>query len=198
MNSEIKSGPLKLVVQATDLQLRRISDLFLIFANVCLCLMLVGTAATIILRLINKSLGWFDIAAFSTISTYWIWPWTMQFFVWMSFIGFYVVYRRGKDISVNFLVVKIGPSMMKVTQIGVPLLIIALMLVMLLQMPTILSSQVGVIDGVITPWGELERYTLSIPLGVSCFLILLNSVITILKIYVGIEDQTNSTFEDKG
>ena len=86
--------------------------------------MLVGTAATIILRLINKSLGWFDIAAFSTISTYWIWPWTMQFFVWMSFIGFYVVYRRGKDISVNFLVVKIGPSMMKVTQIGVPLLII--------------------------------------------------------------------------
>ena len=198
MNSEIKPGPLKLVVQATDLQLRRISDLFLIFANVCLCLMLVGTAATIILRLINKSLGWFGIAAFSTISTYWIWPWTMQFFVWMSFIGFYVVYRRGKDISVNFLVVKIGPSMMKVTQIGVPLLIIVLMLVMLLQMPTILSSQVGVIDGVITPWGELERYTLSIPLGVSCFLILLNSVITILKIYVGIEDQTNSTFEDKG
>ena len=63
----------------------------------------------------------------------------MQFFVWMSFIGFYVVYRRGKDISVNFLVVKIGPSMMKVTKIGVPLLIIAIMLVILLQMPTILS-----------------------------------------------------------
>ena len=198
MNSEIKPGPLKLVVQATDLQLKRISDLFLVFANVCLGLMLVGTAATIILRLINKSLGWFDIAAFSTISTYWIWPWTMQFFVWMSFIGFYVVYRRGKDISVNFLVMKIGPSMMKITQIGVPILIIVLMSVMLLQMPTILSSQVGVIDGVITPWGELERYTLSIPLGVSCFLILLNSVITILKIYVGIEDQNNSTFEDKG
>lgn len=183
MNSEFEPGPLKVAVQAIDLQLKRISDLFLVFANVCLGLMLVGTAATILLRLIN-------------ISFYWIWPWTMQFFVWMSFIGFYVVYRRGKDISVNFLVMKIGPSMMKITQIGVPLLIIALMSVMLLQMPTILSSQVGVIDGVVTPWGELERYTLSIPLGVSCFLILLNSVVTILKIYVGIEDQTNSTFED--
>ena len=81
MNSEFEPGPLKVAVQAIDLQLKRISDMFLIFANVCLGLMLVGTAATILLRLIN-------------ISFYWIWQWTMQFFVWMSFIGFYVVYRR--------------------------------------------------------------------------------------------------------
>ena len=88
MDLNTRSGPLKMVVQTLDLQLKRLSDFFLIIANVCLGLMLVGTAATIILRL-------FDV------SFYWIWPWTMQFFVWMSFVGFYVVYRRGKDISVQ-------------------------------------------------------------------------------------------------
>ena len=90
MDLNTRSGPLKMVVQTLDLQLKRLSDFFLIIANVCLGLLLVGTAATIILRL-------FDV------SFYWIWPWTMQFFVWMSFVGFYVVYRRGKDISVDFL-----------------------------------------------------------------------------------------------
>ena len=58
MNSEFEPGPLKVAVQAIDLQLKRISDMFLIFANVCLGLMLVGTAATILLRLINISFYW--------------------------------------------------------------------------------------------------------------------------------------------
>ena len=104
-----------MVVQVLDLQLKRLSDIFLIIANACLGLMLVGTAATIILRL-------FDV------SFYWIWPWTMQFFVWMSFVGFYVVYRRGKDISVDFLVVRLGSTALRITQLAVPLLIIILML----------------------------------------------------------------------
>ncbi len=182
MNLNTESGPLKVAVQILDLQLKRLSDLFLIIANVCLGLMLVGTAATIILRL-------FDV------SFYWIWPWTMQFFVWMSFVGFYVVYRRGKDISVDFLVLRLGTTAMRITQVAVPLLIIILMLIMLAQMPTILSSQVGVIDGVVTPWGELERYTLSIPLGVSCFLILVNSAVTILKMFVGIDNEAHSNPE---
>ena len=169
MNKHFKNGPLDKVVHYLDMVLEKFSFAFLVIANVCLGLMLVGTFATIFLRLF-------------TISFYWIWPWTMQFFVWMSFVGFYVVYRRGKDISVDFLVLRLGTTAMRITQVAVPLLIIILMLIMLAQMPTILSSQVGVIDGVVTPWGELERYTLSIPLGVSCFLILVNSAVTILKI----------------
>ena len=86
---------------------------------------------------------------------------------------------QGKDISVDFLVVRLDTTALRIPQVAVPLLIIILMLIMLAQMPTILSSQVGVIDGVVTPWGELERYTLSIPLGVSCFLILINSTVTL-------------------
>jgi hypothetical protein len=87
---------------------------------------------------------------------------------------------------------------MRITQVAVPLLIIILMLIMLAQMPTILSSQVGVIDGVVTPWGELERYTLSIPLGVSCFLILVNSAVTILKkTYLGFPEDLPSYSQEK-
>ena len=72
------AGPLREVVQRFDSALDGVGHVFLILANMCLALMLLGTLATITLRLLN-------------VSYYWIWPWTMQFFVWMSFIGFFVV-----------------------------------------------------------------------------------------------------------
>ena len=68
------------------------------------------------------------------------------------------------------------------------------------EMPIILSSQVGVIDGVVTPWGrELERYTLSIPLGISCFLIFLNSFLDLIKTYLGYPEKiaSHSSWFDK-
>ena len=168
---EINAGPLHAVVRPLDYVLDTISTVFLVLANLCLGLMLFGTLVTITLRLFN-------------VSYYWIWPWTMQFFVWMSFIGF-VVYRLGKDIVVDFLILKMGSRAMKITRYMSAGIILAVMGAMLLQMPTIFESQVGVIDGVVTPWGELERYTLSIPLAVSCALIFLNSMLDILKALAG-------------
>ena len=137
--------------------------------------MLIGTAATIVLRPLN-------------ISYYWIWPWTMQFFVWMSFIGFFVVYRLGKDIAVDFIVLRLGATAMTISRVFVDLVILAVMGAILAQMPTIFESQVGVIDGVMTPWGELERYTLSIPLAISCVLIFLNTVADLGKAWLGIPE----------
>jgi TRAP-type C4-dicarboxylate transport system permease small subunit len=161
------------LVVALDALLEGTSRLFHVAANLCLLLMLVGTSATIILR----PLG---------LSFYWIWPWTMQVFVWMSFIGFYVVYRKGKDISVDFVMRKIGPGAMHASRIFVALVILAVIGVILVQMPTILESQVGVIDGVLTPWGtELERYSLSVPLAISCVLIFLNTLLDLAKTYLG-------------
>ena len=78
MNNDYENGPLHKVVHYFDNILENFSFAFLVIANVCLGLMLVGTFATIFFRLF-------------TVSFYWIWPWTMQFFVWMSFFGFYVV-----------------------------------------------------------------------------------------------------------
>ena len=166
----IRPGPLMRAVRDLDSGLDRLAVLFHAIANGCLGVMLVGTAATIILRLFNTSY-------------YWIWPWTMQCFVWMSFFGFFVVYRRRKDIAVDFVMRKIGGNAMIASRYFVNLLIIVVTGVILLQMPTIIDSQVGVIDGVITPWGELERYTLSVPLAISCGLIFLDTVLdTILAL----------------
>lgn len=156
-------------VKTVDQALGRIGDSFHVAANLCLLAMLIGTAVTIVLRPFN-------------ISFYWLWPWSMQVFVWMSFIGFFVVYRKGKDISVDFVVRRLGEGAMHASRIFVCLVILAVIGIILLQMPTILESQVGVIDGVLTPWGtELERYTLSIPLGISCLLIFINGLVDLAK-----------------
>lgn len=161
------------VVDQVDGVLEVLTKTFLVAANLCLLLMLAGTAAIIVLR----PLG---------ISFYWIWPWSMQVFVWMSFIGFFVVYRRGKDIAVDFVVRKMGDRAMRVSRIFVALVMLGVVGVMLAQMPTIFESQVGIIDGVITPWGtELERYSLSIPLAVSCILIFINTLLELGKIWLG-------------
>ncbi len=184
MNLENKNGPLYKVVHYLDNFLERFSFIFLVIANMCLALMLVGTFATIFLRLF-------------TISFYWIWPWTMQCFVWMSFFGFFVVYRQKKDIVVDFLIINLGPKAVLATRYIVPILIMIIMGFILKEMPVIISSQVGVIDGVLTPWGgELERYTLSIPLGVSCLLIFLNSFLELIKTYLGFPEDLPSYSSD--
>lgn len=165
------------VVDQIDGALEVLTRIFLIAANLCLLAMLAGMAAIIVLR----PLG---------ISFYWIWPWSMQVFVWMSFIGFFVVYRRGKDIAVDFVVKKMGDRAMRVSRIFVALVMLGVVGVMLSEMPTIFESQVGVIDGVITPWGtELERYSLSIPLAVSCVLIFINTLLELAKIWLGRPEQ---------
>ena len=175
-----KNNGLHKAVHYLDIFLEKICFVFLIIANFCLGAMLFGTFVTIFLRLF-------------TVSFYWIWPWTMQFFVWMSFFGFFVVYRLGKDIVVDFLVFQIGQTAVLITRYVVPILIMIIMGFILKEMPIILSSQVGVIDGVVTPWGgELERYTLSIPLGISCFLIFLNSFLDLIKTYLGYPEKIAS------
>jgi TRAP-type C4-dicarboxylate transport system permease small subunit len=65
------------VIQPLDRVLGVFERWFHVIANLCLIVMLFGTAVTIVLRPIN-------------VSFYWIWPWTMVCFVWMSFFGFYV------------------------------------------------------------------------------------------------------------
>ena len=53
-------------------------------------------------------------------------------------------------------------------------------------------TKIGVIDGVVTPWGELERYTLSVPLAVSCALIFVNTALDLGKAWAGIPEPVAS------
>ncbi|MEM9222959.1 MAG: TRAP transporter small permease [Pseudomonadota bacterium] len=168
-----KDGPLTRLVIAVDGGLGALAKVFLWLANICLFLMLLATAATIVLRPLGASF-------------YWLWPWSMQVFVWMSFLGFFAVYRMRKDIAVDFVMRRLGPGAMTVSRYFVAAVVIGVMVVILREGPLVLGQQVGVIDGVITPWGtELERYTLSIPLFASCLLILVNAVLDIVKALLG-------------
>jgi hypothetical protein len=64
--------------------------------------------------------------------------------------------------------------------------------------PVILESQVGVIDGVMTPWGEeLERYTLSIPLAASCLLIFVNALLDAAKAWLGWPEPASHVLADE-
>lgn len=169
-------GPLMRLVSLLDDALGALARVFLWAANICLFLMLLATAATIVLRPFN-------------VSFYWLWPWSMQVFVWMSFIGFFVIYRLRKDIAVDFVMRRLGGWAMTASRYFAAIVVIVVMLVILWQAPLILRQQVGVIDGVIMPGGwELERYTLSVPLFASCALILANAVLDIVKALVGIPE----------
>lgn len=159
----------RLMVQKADHVLGFLSDLFHAIALFCLMAMLVGTAFTILLRPFN-------------ISYYWIWPWTIQFFVWMCFFGFYPIYRRRADISISFIIERLSSGLLRYSKMAIEAVIILVMLLIIIQLPIIFESQVGPVDGVITPWGELERYTLSIPMSFSCCLILANSMLEIIKL----------------
>jgi TRAP-type C4-dicarboxylate transport system permease small subunit len=173
VTGEVRSGEGgPAILNRLDGALEWLGRLFLVIANLCLLVMLVGTAATIVLRPFQ-------------LSFYWIWPWTMQCFVWMTFFGFYAVYRFGKDIAVDFLAMRIGGWAMTGTRYFAALVTMTVMGMILWQMPLILESQVGVVDAVLTPWGEMPRYSLSIPLGISCLLIFLNALLDLVKAVAG-------------
>jgi TRAP-type C4-dicarboxylate transport system permease small subunit len=157
---------------------------FLVLANICLMVMLIGTAATIVLRPFG-------------ISFYWIWPWTMVFFVWMTFFGIFAVYRLKKDIAVDFVVMRVGQWAMTLTRYFVAGIIIAVMGTILWQMPTLIAAQAGPVEGALLPGDtEIERYYLSLPFAISCVLILLESVLEILKAVIGIPEPVPTHLTD--
>ena len=149
---------------------------FLWLSNLCLLAMLGLTAATIVLR----PLG---------LSAYWMWPWTMVFFIWLSFFGFFALYARLKDVRVDFLAERMGPRGMAATRIVSDAAALLVTGVILLQVPTIVATSRGVYDGAILPQGfELPRLALSVPLLVSAALVALTAALDLAKAAAGLPE----------
>ncbi len=138
--------------------------LFLFLANLCLALMFVLNVANI---------AWRGLA---DISLTFVWPWTLLLFVWMTFFGFYVIYRRSKDIMVDYFVELLGPRAMRATRLLSDALCAGLMLLMLIEAPTTLGNQVG--DMELIP---LQRYWMSVPLFLASALLLVHFVLDAVK-----------------
>ncbi|ESR27022.1 TRAP transporter small permease [Lutibaculum baratangense] len=108
----------------------------------------------------------------------WVFPLTTVMFVWMTFLGFYVVYRRGKDITVDFLLDRLGAKANMVARILVDLAMLLLLGVLLAEAPALLSRQVGNIEMV-----GIQRYWLSVPFFVSCFLIVIHVLVDMVHAF---------------
>ncbi len=99
----------------------------------------------------------------------WVFPWTTVLFVWMVFFGFYVIYRRNRDIKVDIVYQMFPPRLQNAVTIVTNLVIVGLMAVILWQATILLPRQVGNMDYV-----GLQRYWLAIPFYAACALILLD------------------------
>ncbi|WP_366655931.1 TRAP transporter small permease [Fodinicurvata sp. EGI_FJ10296] len=141
---------------------------FLVLANTMLIIMLTINVMNIASRfLFEQGLAW-------------VFPWTTVLFVWMSFLGFFVVYRRNKDITVEFLMAMAGPRIQMIGRLVVNLAIVVLLAIILIEAPALLERQVGTIQMV-----GIERYWLSVPLFVSCALIIVHFIVDSVDVVAG-------------
>lgn len=138
--------------------------LFHVLANSCLGIMLAINIANI---------AWRETTG---ISLKFVWPWTLLLFVWMTFFGFFVIYRRAKDITVDYFVDLVGPKALYATRLLSDAICSAIMLLMLIEAPRTLANQVG--DMELIP---LQRYWMSVPLFLASVLLLAHFVMDAVK-----------------
>jgi TRAP-type C4-dicarboxylate transport system permease small subunit len=148
------------IVDSIDRLLGVCERIFHVLANACLGVMLGLNIINIALRAITDK------------GITWVFPWTVVLFVWMTFFGFFVLYRKRRDITIDFIIDRLGAWAHFASRLLVNGIVLVLMWVMLWHAPTIYEQQVGTIEMV-----GLERYTMSTPLFVSCVLIFINFVI---------------------
>jgi TRAP-type C4-dicarboxylate transport system permease small subunit len=146
---------LQAVGRAVESVLAACEKAFLAAANILLLTMLAINLVNILSRFILD------------LGIIWVFPWTRVMFVWMVFLGFFVIYRRGKDITVDFVVGFMGEGGRRAVRVFVALMVIGLLSLILLQAPTLLPRQVGRLDMV-----GIQRYWLAVPFYVSTALIL--------------------------
>lgn len=169
-------GALQRALLAADRLTWSLGGLFLWICNLCLLVMLGLTSATII----GRPFGF---------SAYWIWPWTMVFFVWMSFFGFFAVFVRLVDVRVDFVVNRMGRWAYPATRLITNGAALAVCGVLMMLLPKVLATSRGFVDGAILPGGEeLFRQALSIPLFVSAGLIILTALVDLAKMAAGLPE----------
>ena len=159
---------------------------FLWLSNLCLLAMLGLTTATILLRPLGMA-------------PFWMWPWTMVFFIWLSFFGFFALYARLKDVRVDFLAERMGPKGMAATRLVSDLATLLVTGVILSQAATVIATSRGVFDGAILPQGfELPRLALSVPLMVSAALVAATAALDVAKMAAGLPENRSDHHPEAG
>lgn len=180
MHSDLKSAsaPQRLVKHANS-ALTRLATLFMGLCNICLLLMLVLTAATFLLRPLD-------------ISAYWIWPWTLVLFVWLSFFGLFPLYAHMRDVRVDFLIERLPGIARPLTRLLTNLVALLVMAVLIVHLPRLIEISGGIIEGVALPGGhDLQRRALFIPLFISSVLTALCPLVDLAAMALGLPEKEN-------
>jgi len=151
-----------------------VERVFLVAAALCLITMLAANAANIASR------NFFGVASID------VFPWTTVFFVWMSFLSFFVIYRRGRDIAVNFVIERIGGPAPVVGWVFCRLVTLFVMAVIMMESPGIIALQVGDVSDFV----QIERFWLTFPFFLSCGLILADVVNALVRAAISREITT--------
>ncbi|WP_251976096.1 TRAP transporter small permease [Salinicola avicenniae] len=168
--------PLQRLVAWLDRGLWSLGGLWLWLCNGCLLGMLTLTAATFLLRP-------FDI------SVWWFWPWTMVLFIWLSFLGFFAIHVRLKDVRIDFLVKRLGRAADAISRLLADAVALGVCLLIVQQWATVLGAAAGYVEGALLPGGEeLPRQALFVPLFISCVLVALTALVDIAKLCVGLPE----------
>ncbi|MDP6788834.1 MAG: TRAP transporter small permease subunit [Rhodospirillales bacterium] len=138
---------------------------FLVLANICLIIMLIGNMAQITTRAV------FDQGIIL------VFPWTVFLFSWSVFFGFYVIYRQAGDITVDFFIDRLGDKGRKVSRYFVNAVVVFLMAIMLWHGPQTLMQQAGDVIEIV----ELDRWVQTLPLFFSCALVMVNMLLDTAK-----------------
>jgi TRAP-type C4-dicarboxylate transport system permease small subunit len=102
-------------------------------------------------------------------------------FVWCTFLGMYVVYRRGTDITVDFIHDRLGGGGKAALRIFADLVVLGVLGTILMVAPEILATQEGEIE-----LTGLPRWALSLPLFVSSFLVALDVALDLARAALGL------------
>jgi len=150
--------------------------------KICLIFSTLAVALMIALNIIQVFFRYVLNAAFV-----WIFPVTMLLFIWMTFLGAFVVYRRKKDIVVSFIVNLFPTSGRKILALTTNILIFLFLLLILFAAPKLIAHQTSIMQVV-----PLPRYFQAIPLFIGLTGILLEylrQTVTFIKMMFGTADR---------
>jgi len=131
--------------------------------KICLVFSTSAIGVMIVLNIIQVFFRYVLNAAFI-----WVFPVTMLLFIWSTFLGAFVVYRRKKDIVVRFIANLFPASAQEKLTLITNILIILFLLLILLQAPALIRRQASIMQVI-----PLPRYIQAMPLFIGLAGILL-------------------------
>ncbi|MEE4264333.1 MAG: TRAP transporter small permease subunit [Desulfobacteraceae bacterium] len=121
----------------------------------------------------------------------WVFPATMLLFIWSTFLGAFVVYRRKKDIVVRFIADLFPVSAQEKLTLITNILIIFFLILILIQAPTLIRRQTSIMQVI-----PLPRYIQALPLFIGLTGILLeyfSQTVALLKVLLKSQNRGGSS-----